>query len=57
MDGALLPGIGVDIVLALGVRGDLVLPVGRPGGFTIPALWPPLDKTNVTSASVKAWIL
>ena len=27
MNGALLPGIGVDIVLALDVRGYLVLPV------------------------------
>ena len=27
MDGALLPGIRVDIILALDVRGDLVLPV------------------------------
>lgn len=27
MDGALLPGVGVDIVLALDMRGDLMLPV------------------------------
>ena len=27
MDGALLPGIWVDIILALAMRGDLVLPV------------------------------
>ena len=57
MDCALLPGIRVDIVFALDVRGDLVPAVGMARGLTIPALCPPFDNTKVTSASVKAWIL
>ena len=57
MDGALLPGVRVDIVLALDMRGDLVFPVWTTRWIDDPGIVPPLDRTKVTSASVKAWIL
>ena len=42
MDGALLPGIWVDIVLALDVRGDLMLPVRTTGRIDDPGVMPPI---------------
>lgn len=42
MDGALLPGVRVDIVLALDMRGDLVLPVWTTRWVDDPGIVPPI---------------
>ena len=44
MDGALLPSVRVDIVLALDVRGDLVLPVWMTRWVDDPGIVPPRSR-------------
>ena len=57
MDGALMPGIRIDIVLALDVSGDLVPAVGTARWVDDTGIVPAVGQPKVTSASVRAWIL
>jgi hypothetical protein len=44
MDGALLPGIWVDIILALDMRGDLMLAVMTTWWIDDPGIVPPIGQ-------------